>query len=312
MKIYPRGARIGPYEVVELLPTGRGGMAAVYLARPRPGHAASSPPLVALKVAETPHDDFLKYEAEHLEHLRHPNIVQVLPIPHTGTNQNRSIFIARTEPTSSTSPFYIAVAYMRGGSVEQLLKLRGRLTLIEAVEIACQVAEALIYLHSQQLVHLDIKGSNILFREPLRRWKAKVPQVVVSDFGIAWSTEREQLPTVYGSQFYTAPERAAGEPPRPHNDIFSLGVLLYEMLAGRMPFTGVVAPGAVVAEHARPSCSTPPFHPNSNGSSSKRSPPSLPGATARCKSSRATWNGCPGSDDQEGCACPCCKASANI
>lgn len=253
MSTYPRGTQIGPYEIVALLPSGKGGMGAVYLARPRANYATSSPPLVALKMAYGSHNDFLKYEVEHMSRLSHPNILRVLPIPTAGTNLGRPVYIAKSEPDNPNSPFYIAVEYMRGGSVEQLLQRHGRLSPSEAVEIASQVAVALIHIHNSQIVHLDIKDSNILLREPLSRWEQRRPQVVVSDFGIAWSTERRQLSTVYGSQLYTAPERAAGSAPHPQNDIFSLGVLLYQMLVGRHPFTSVVVPGTQIMEHSRPS-----------------------------------------------------------
>lgn len=253
MSTYPRGTQVGPYEIVALLPSGKGGMGAVYLARPRANYAASSPSLVALKMAYGSHNDFLKYEVEHMSRLSHPNILRVLPIPTAGTNLGRPVYIAKSEPDNPNSPFYIAVEYMRGGSVEQLLQRRGHLSPSEAVEIASQIAVALIHIHNSQIVHLDIKDSNILLREPLSRWEKRRPQVVVSDFGIAWSTERRQLSTVYGSQLYTAPERAAGSAPHPQNDIFSLGVLLYQMLVGRHPFTSVVVPGTQIMEHSRPS-----------------------------------------------------------
>ncbi|PDV98102.1 protein kinase domain-containing protein [Candidatus Chloroploca asiatica] len=252
MKTYPRGTHIGPYEILSLLPAGKGGMGAVYLARPRPKYAGSSPPLVALKMAYGSHNDFLKYEVEHMERMSHPHVLRVLPIPNAGTNQGRPIYIAKAEPKDPKSPYYIVVEYMQGGSVEQLLQLRKHLSPAEGIEITNQVAEALIHIHSHQIVHLDIKDSNILLRNRLSRWSKQVPQVVVSDFGIAWSTERRQLPTVYGSQFYTAPERAAGGDPHPRNDVFSLGVLLYEMLVGRTPFTSVVVPGTRIMEHSRP------------------------------------------------------------
>ena len=258
---YPRGTRIGPYEILALLPSGKGGMGAVYLARPRANYAAGSPPLVALKMAYGSHNDFLKYEVEHMERLSHPNILRVLPLPTVGTNPGRPIYIAKAEPDNPNSPFYISVEYMRGGSVEQLLQRRGRLTPSEAVEIAKQVAVALAHIHNNQIVHLDIKDSNILLRAPLSRWSAQVPEIVVSDFGIAWSTERRQLATVYGSQLYTAPERAAGGVPNPQHDIFSLGVLLYQMLVGRHPFTSVVVPGTQIMEHSRPSRLNPAVSP---------------------------------------------------
>lgn len=261
MNTYPRGTHIGPYEILALLPGGKGGMGAVYLARPRPNYAAASPPLVALKMAYDSHNDFLKYEVEHMERLSHPNILRVLPIPTTGSGHGRPVFIARAEPQNPNSPYYIAVEYMTGGSIARLIEIRKSLTPSEAVEITGQVADALIYIHTQQIVHLDIKDTNILLREPLSRWSARAPRVVVSDFGIAWSTERKQLATVYGSQFYTAPERAAGAPPNPQNDVFSLGVLLYEMLVGRTPFTGAVIPGTRLADHSRPSALNPAVSP---------------------------------------------------
>lgn len=252
MKIYKRGDQIGPYEIVDLLPAGQGGMAAVYLARPREKYRQQSPPIVAVKVAYGTHNDFLKYEIEHMERMNHPHLLRLLPIPRSGTTQGRAIYTAKIESQGEEPAYYIAVEYMRGGSLEGLLKQRGRLTPAEAVEVALQVADALDHMHSQQVVHLDIKASNILLREPIPRVGSRIPRAVVSDFGIAWSVERKQLPTVYGSQFYTAPERAEGAPPNPQNDVFSLGVLLYELLCGRPPFTSVVVAGTRLQEHSLP------------------------------------------------------------
>jgi serine/threonine protein kinase len=252
MKVFKRGDQIGPYEIIDLLPAGQGGMAAVYLARPREKYRQQSPPIVAVKVAYGTHNDFLKYEIEHMERFSHPHLLRLLPIPRSGTSQGRAVYTAKVETKGEDAAYYIAVEYMRGGSLEGVLKQRGRLTPTEAVEIGIQVADALAHMHSRQVVHLDIKASNILLRDPVPRIGSRVPKAVVSDFGIAWSTERKQLPTVYGSQFYTAPERAEGAAPHPRNDVFSTGVLIYELLCGRPPFTSVVVAGTRLQEHSLP------------------------------------------------------------
>lgn len=258
MKIYPPGTHIGPYDVINVLPGGKGGMGAVYIARPRPRY--DGPPRVALKMAYGTHNDFLKTEISILQKLQRfndPHILRVLPIAGvagTGT-QSRSGYIAKTEPDSTQSPYYIVVEYLRGGSVAQLLEQRGRLSCAEAVEIACQVADALALIHDQRIVHLDIKPSNILLREPPTRLVGCTPQIVVSDFGISWEREPGRAPPdqVYGSTLYTAPERSMGAIPHFQNDIFALGVMLYEMVTGETPFTDVVVPGTPLSPQRRPS-----------------------------------------------------------
>lgn len=244
MRIYSPGERIGPYELLKALPGNSGGMAAVYLARPRPG--AGGPAHVALKVAQADRGqaDFLKYEVEHLLQLCDEHILAALPIPGLFSSSGQPVYIAKAEPRHPRSPWYFAMEYMRGGSLAQLLAGRGRLGWAAAVEIAWQAAVALSRVHARQLVHLDVKPSNLLLREPISRWFASRPQVVIADFGIAWPAGSRQPGPLYGSAPYIAPERAAGLPPQPWNDVFSLGVVLYEMITGCLPFASVVTPGA--------------------------------------------------------------------
>ena len=248
MKMYARGDHVGPYRIVRPLREIPGGMCAVYLARSRAD--ADGPRLVALKVStpDGPGADLLKCEAEHLRQLADQHIVGLLPIHKARTSRGQPIYIAKVEPNRPRSPWYIVTEYMRGGSLAQLLARRGRLGWTEAAEIAWQVSVGLSRIHARQLAHLDIKPDNLLFRTPLSRWLSRAPQVVIADFGIARPIGRPQAGTLYGSPPYVAPERAAGAPPQPYNDVFSVGVLLYEMIAGRLPFAGPPPPDAPLEE----------------------------------------------------------------
>lgn len=226
-------------------------MAVAYKARPRPGY--SGPPLVVLKVAHGTHNDFLKYEETWMRGMIHDHILRVLPIAGSTTSQRKQHYSAKAEPNNPRSPYFIAMEYMQGGSLEDLLRLRGRLRCSEAVEIASQIAAGLKYIHAQQIVHLDLKPSNILLRKPLSRLVAQRPQVVISDFGIAQPVGRNGSDRVYGTIWYTAPERASGELPHPCNDIFALGVLLYEMVTGHLPFEDQVSSGTMLSTQRYPS-----------------------------------------------------------
>jgi serine/threonine protein kinase len=103
------------------------------------------------------------------------------------------------------------------------------------------------------MVHLDLKPSNILLREPLQRWSATLPDVVISDFGIAQFIGGTRYTRTLGTTGYTAPESAAGGRPHPQNDIYALGVMLYRLVTGRMPFDGPVIPGVQLHPNFYPS-----------------------------------------------------------
>jgi len=207
---------------------GKGGMAMVYEAKlpSEDGH-------VALKVAHGDQSDFLKEEAENLANLvtilDHPNILRILPLPF-GEGE-KDYYIARDPETNS---WYIALEYANGGSLRDKLNREKRIELREAIEIISQVGSALDYAHSKGIIHRDIKPTNILFRQ-LPSGETKV---LLSDFGIAKAKALKGVRGIIGTPGYMSPEQASGKDVDHRSDIYSLGVVLYEMLAGRVPFEG--------------------------------------------------------------------------
>lgn len=154
-------------------------------------------------------------EARAAGRLSHPNIVTVYDF---GEDNGR---------------YFIAMEFLEGGTLRDLLQARGALPVEEAVEIACQVLAALQHAHTHQVIHRDVKPDNIHILPD--------GQIKLTDFGIARLTEEASLTgegQVFGTPSYMSPEQIEGRFIDHRSDIFSLGVVLYEMLAGRKPFTG--------------------------------------------------------------------------
>jgi serine/threonine-protein kinase len=154
-------------------------------------------------------------EARAAGRLSHPNIVSIYDF---GEENGRH---------------FIAMEFLEGQTLRDMMQVRGALPLKEAINIACQVLEALGYAHANRVIHRDIKPDNIHI----------LPggQVKLADFGIARLTEEPSLTSdgqVFGTPSYMSPEQIEGRGIDYRSDIFSLGVLLYEMLTGRKPFTG--------------------------------------------------------------------------
>ena len=203
------------YTLVELL--GDGGMAEVYLA-----HDNSLDRRVALKVLRERYADDEEFierfrrEALNAASLNHPGIVQVYDR-------------GRTEDGA----FYMAMEYVSGGTLKERMKAEGSLDPREAADLASQVAEALAVAHDRGIVHRDVKPQNVLL--------APSGEAKVSDFGIARAASSEtmtQANAVLGTLAYMSPEQVRGERVGPASDLYSLGVLLYEMLTGELPYRG--------------------------------------------------------------------------
>jgi len=207
------GSKLGDFQVTEEV--GRGGMGAVYRARQlslgRDVAIKVLPPELA-RDAQTAAR--FQAEAQRMAQLQHPGIAQVYTVgEHDGQH-------------------YFAMQYLPGGSLQQRLA-RGPIGLAQAVEIAAQVAEALDYAHSRGIIHRDIKPANIMFDGHGR--------AVVTDFGIAKAADGTMMTATgiaLGTPAYMSPEQVKGNPIDGRADIYSLGVVLYEMVCGRPPFVG--------------------------------------------------------------------------
>jgi hypothetical protein len=195
----------------------------------------------------------LRKEVEVLQKIRHPGIVKIYPIPFR--NGRREHYISRAANVSG-KPWYCAMEYLGGGSLESRLQELSILPLGEAVEIAYQIGSALDYMHASGYVHWDVKPDNILFRHPRSENGngAGMIEAVLTDFGIARSSHEPAV--VAGSVRYMSPERLRvhlGEIPpdqimnqRPA-DVYALGLVLYEMLAGDLPFAAADMEGIKAA-----------------------------------------------------------------
>ena len=218
----------GRYRLVELL--GQGGMATIYRATD-----AQLGREIAVKVlrAELGRDpDFVarfRQEAQAAASLSHPNIVGVYDFG-----------------TDADGP-YIVMELVDGEDVATLLSRNGPLPPRQAARLAAEVAHALAAAHARGIVHRDVKPGNILVSADGR--------VKVADFGIAraWSDARITLPGVtLGSVHYFSPEQALGEPTTEASDIYSLGIVLYELLTGRRPWEGDNAAAVAMARVSAP------------------------------------------------------------
>jgi serine/threonine-protein kinase len=207
------GKAFGPYKVLEKI--GEGGMGVVYK-----GYQESLSRYVAIKVlrGELAHDQrFIarfRREALAVAKLSHPNLLHVYD---AGVDHN---------------VYYIVMDYVDGGSLKDLIR-QGPLETGRAVSIAAQVADALNYAHQQGFVHRDVKPANVLLTRDGRP--------LLADFGIARALDASMHLTRTGASIgtpeYMAPEQAEGQPADGRTDIYALGIVLYEMLTGQVPFS---------------------------------------------------------------------------
>ncbi len=205
----------GRYELVEL--AGTGGMSSVYRA-----HDQLLERDVALKVLHSHFGEDDEYverfrrEARSVAKLSHPHIVTVID---RGEDEGRQ---------------YIVFEYIDGENLKQLIERTGPLPTRRAVELAITIADALAFAHENGLVHRDVKPQNVLLSPD--------GDVKVTDFGIARSLDVEhgvtQTGTVLGTSNYLSPEQAGGKTTTPSSDIYSLGVVVYELLTAEVPFPG--------------------------------------------------------------------------
>ena len=228
---------------------GSGGMSSVYKATDRVLERT-----VAVKIlAEHLSDDEkfvarFRREALAVAKLIHPNIVQVYD---TGVDHDRH---------------YIVMEYVEGRSGAQLLQSRGRLGPEIAVEVGAQACAGLEYAHRQGIIHRDVKPGNLMvIGGPAGRRSSRTSAhdpptgemtVKLTDFGIARAAEQTRLTqvgSVVGTAAYLAPEQARGEEATPASDVYALGVVIYQLLTGRLPWEGsTLAELAIRRENERP------------------------------------------------------------
>ncbi|MCL2222482.1 MAG: Stk1 family PASTA domain-containing Ser/Thr kinase [Oscillospiraceae bacterium] len=211
------------YEIIELI--GAGGMAYVYKAR---CHRLNR--LVAIKILKeelSGDEEFQRRfytESQAVAMLSHPNIVAVYDVSRSGSTE------------------YIVMELIEGITLKQYINRKGLLNWKEALHFASQITKALTHAHSRGLIHRDIKPHNIMI--------LKDGSVKVADFGIArlLSVQNTLTQETLGSVHYISPEQAKGGQVDARSDIYSVGVVMYEMLTSRLPFVGDT-PVSVAIQH---------------------------------------------------------------
>ena len=202
------------YEIIKSI--GEGGMANVYLA-----YDTILDRRVAIKVLRGDLSNDEKFvrrfqrEALSASSLSHPNIVEMYDV-----GEDNGIY-------------YIVMEYIEGVTLKQLIKKRGALTLSEAIDIMLQITDGISQAHDSYIIHRDLKPQNIMIKED--------GTIKITDFGIAMalnSTQLTQTNSVMGSVHYLPPEQASGKGSTIRSDIYSMGILFYEILTGSLPFKG--------------------------------------------------------------------------
>ena len=202
------------YEIIKSI--GEGGMANVYLA-----YDTILDRRVAIKVLRGDLSNDEKFvrrfqrEALSASSLSHPNIVEMYDV-----GEDNGIY-------------YIVMEYIEGKTLKQLIKKRGALTLSEAIDIMLQITDGISQAHDSYIIHRDLKSQNIMIKED--------GTIKITDFGIAMalnSTQLTQTNSVMGSVHYLPPEQASGKGSTIRSDIYSMGILFYEILTGTLPFKG--------------------------------------------------------------------------
>lgn len=214
------------YEIISCI--GQGGMADVYKARDTILNRMVAIKVLRPKLANDPMTLVrFQREASAASRLSHPNVVDIYDVgEYEGLH-------------------YIVMEYVRGRTLKQLISQRGALGQDEAVNIMKQLTGAVAQAHQHHIIHRDIKPQNILIKDD--------GTVKITDFGIAVAADSVQLTlnnAVMGSAHYLAPETAQGKDPNPQVDIYSLGIVFYELLTGDVPFHGKT-PTEIAIKHLR-------------------------------------------------------------
>jgi serine/threonine protein kinase len=209
-------SNLGRYEVLGEL--GQGAMGVVYKARDPLIDRVVAIKTINLSLAMDEKDEYegrFYQEARAAGRLNHPNIVTIYDVGKSG------------------DVAYIAMELLEGRELRDIMNEGTLLPIDQVLNIAAQVAQGLAYAHEHEIIHRDVKPSNIMV--------IRDGHVKITDFGIARmasSSVRTQTGMVLGSPKYMSPEQVMGKTIDPRSDIFSLGVMLYEMLTGQAPFDG--------------------------------------------------------------------------
>ncbi len=210
-----KGQKIsGRYEILKSI--GEGGMANVFLAKDTILDRE-----VAVKVLRgdlAADEKFIRRfqrEALSVSNLSHPNIVEVYDVG------------------EEDGEYYIVMEYLNGKTLKQLLKKRESLTITEVIDIMSQITDGIAHAHDAYIIHRDIKPQNIIIEDD--------GKIKITDFGIAMAlnaTQLTQTNSVMGSVHYLPPEQASGKSATTKSDIYSMGILMYELITGNVPFKG--------------------------------------------------------------------------
>lgn len=202
------------YEIIKSI--GEGGMANVYLA-----NDTFLDRKVAVKILRgdlSTDEKFIRRfqrEAYAASALSHPNIVEMYDVG------------------EDKGTYFIVMEYIEGRTLKQLLKKRGSLTAPEVVDIMLQLTDGIAHAHDMYIIHRDLKPQNIMISDD--------GKIKITDFGIAMalnSTQVTQTNSVMGSVHYLPPEQASGKGSTIKSDIYSMGIMLFELLTGKLPFKG--------------------------------------------------------------------------
>lgn len=213
------------YEIIGKL--GGGGMALVYKAKDNLLNR-----IVTVKVLRDEYADDqefvsrFRHEAQAVASLSHPNIVNIFDVGYYQGNH------------------YLVMEFIEGENLKEIIKKKAPLSVEEAIKITKQICDGLEHAHENKIIHRDIKPHNILI--------TKNGKIKVADFGLARAVSTATVThtkTVMGSVHYFSPEQAKGHITDEKSDIYSLGIVLYEMLTGQVPFAGGESPISVALKH---------------------------------------------------------------
>lgn len=214
------------YEILTLI--GQGGMADVYTAKDTILNRIVAIKILRPKLSEDAMTLVrFQREASAASRISHPNVVDIYDVgEYNGMH-------------------YIVMEYIKGHTLKQLIAKRGALSSQEALYIMKQLTSAVLCAHNANIIHRDIKPQNVLVKDD--------GTVKITDFGIAVASNSVQLTsnnTVMGSAHYLAPETAQGKEPNPQVDIYSLGIVFFELLSGSVPFRGS-SPTEIALRHLK-------------------------------------------------------------